>query len=430
MGDLLPRRALLIVTTWWSGPAKLAVSLARHRLGSSRQSTRWDHPCNFVKSIRRIHTYRPINSLTSLLEAVSTSHPTLLVPCDDGAVWELHELYESRPALRPLIERSLGDAEAYPVLASRAKLADEARSLGIRVSQTITVTETRDLHDWFTDERPAVVLKRDGTFGGKGVCMVRSLAQAESALAKLARFTNYLGAALRWLAVRDPLSFMAVGLPSPVVLQEMIQGQPANILFVSNEGKVLASVTVEVLATEGLTGAALAVRVIENLEIQLAAEKIAASLKLSGFHGLDFMLETGTGSAFLIEMNPRCTQLGHLVVKGQGDLTGFLGRSTAPGRPAVRDGSSDEIVVFFPQGLWSLREPLPGHRVHVDIPWAKPRLVQELMRRDWRERHWLGRMYYQLRPNKRAAVSWPSEPQAEDTPSRVSARHLDRTAEL
>ena len=408
MGELLPRRALLIATTWWSGPAKLAVALARHGWELSAVCPP-DHPFAYISNFPQTYPYKAFNLFGSLLEAVTKSYPSVLIPCDDGAVRQLHELYERRPELRPLIQQSLGDAAGYATLASRARVADLVRSLEIRAPQTVAVKDRNDLKPWFEGAHRSGVLKSDGSFGGKGVRIVHSLAEATKALKHLSRPINIVGASMRWLALRDPLSFEGLGATAPVVLQELILGQPANILFLCEAGKVLASVIVEVLASEGVTGAALAVRVIQNEEIRQAAEKIAESLKLSGFHGLDFILEAGTGDAFLIEMNPRCTQLGHLVLEGQGDLAGFLDGSSVSPAAEVGEGISRQVVVFYPQGLWSLRHPLPGEDVYVDLPWQEVRLSRELMKRDWRERHWIGRLYYKLRPNKRPAVTWRSE---------------------
>ena len=87
-------------------------------------------------------------------------------------------------------------------------------------------------------------------------------------------------------------------------------------------GEVLGIVTVEVLSAQGATGAANVVRLMRNVEIETAAQLLAKRLKPNGFYGLDFIREEGTGTLYLIELNPRCTQLGHLNVSAQGDLAG------------------------------------------------------------------------------------------------------------
>ena len=61
-------------------------------------------------------------------------------------------------------------------------------------------------------------------------------------------------------------------------------------------------------------------RLIEHSEMASAVENIARRLKLSGLHGLDFMLEAHTGNAHLIEINPRTTQVGQLALGLERDL--------------------------------------------------------------------------------------------------------------
>ena len=48
--------------------------------------------------------------------------------------------------------------------------------------------------------------------------------------------------------------------------------------------------------------------------MSIATERMARRLNLSGMHGFDFMLESQTGNAYLIEINPRATQVGHLTL--------------------------------------------------------------------------------------------------------------------
>jgi hypothetical protein len=125
-------------------------------------------------------------------------------------------------------------------------------------------------------------------------------------------------------------------------------------------GELLGLVAVEVIASRGPTGAATIVRLINHLEITEAARRVSARLRLSGFHGLDFILEEATGSAFLIELNPRCTQLGHLILRAQGDLAGVLcrglGLRTAPSPERELEG--DPRRVFPAGGRLESRQPL------------------------------------------------------------------------
>src|SRR5204863_8990704 len=74
-----------------------------------------------------------------------------------------------------------------------------------------------------------------------------------------------------------------------VIAQSYLDGRPANCAVVCAEGKVLARVAVEVLVSKEPTAPAAVVRVVDNAEMMLFAERLARRLGLSGFFGLDFM---------------------------------------------------------------------------------------------------------------------------------------------
>ncbi len=78
-----------------------------------------DHPLRFVDGISKIYPYRGLNSVQSLYEAIVSSQPDIVVPCDDSVVWQLHELHHTRVELQDLIERSLGGPEAYEIVAGQ-----------------------------------------------------------------------------------------------------------------------------------------------------------------------------------------------------------------------------------------------------------------------------------------------------------------------
>jgi len=399
---------LIISSVWWPSSAKLAVALASYGCRVEGVCPP-DHPFSFVDGITKIYPYRGLDSLKSLHEAISLSKPYLLVPCDDGVVWQLHELHRSRPELRPLIERSLGAASGYEFLSGRAELLQLAQELHIRVPRTKPVSTSDDLKEHFTSPGISGILKLDGTNGGKGVHVVHSLEEARTAFAAMRRPVTLLTALGRWLVIHDALALWnRTNRRHPaVVLQQLIAGRPANTMMVCQNGKVLAMVTVEVLCAQGSIGAALAVRLIENEEIRTAAERIAERLQLSGFHGLDFILEKETEHAYLIEMNPRCTQLGHLPIAGQGDLAGIFCRAFTDANPQLQQRSfCEKTIVFFPQAIMSNAKFPYLQTSYVDVPWGEPRLVRELMGRDWRDRSFFARLHNVIWPPIRTAVDF------------------------
>jgi hypothetical protein len=345
-----------------------------------------------------------LDSVGSLRKAIAEARPDLIVPGDDGVVWQLHELHARVPELRPLIEKSLGTSEAYATIRSRGAFLQKAAGLGIRVPMTRTIGSEADLN--FLAENEPSVLKLDGTWGGSGVAIARSKAEAAAAFRKLSQPMTAGIAWKRFLVNRDPLalwSWRKRETPS-VTAQQFVVGRPANTMFACWEGEVLGIVTVEVLSAQGATGAATVVRIVRNAEIERAARLLAKDLKLSGFHGLDFMLEDATGAAYLIELNPRCTQLGHLIVAGQGDLAGLISaqlKGEAVVLPAEDACIQGDTVAFFPQTFTWNPASVYLRRGYHDVPWEEPELVLELMRTPWPERQRLSRIYHHFRVVKR-----------------------------
>jgi len=119
------------------------------------------------------------------------------------------------------------------------------------------------------------------------------------------------------------------------------------------------------------------------------------------------MLEDGTDLPYLIELNPRCTQLGHLRLPIQGDLAGFISAKLG-GAPGPEDASfspeeaiQGNTVAFFPQTFtWNPKSPYLKSGYH-DVPWEEPALVRELLRTSWPERQILSRIYHHFRAPKR-----------------------------
>jgi hypothetical protein len=258
---------------------------------------------------------------------------------------------------------------------------------------------------------PVALMKQDVTCGGEGVRVVRSGAEAAAAFRRMRRM-NGLAASLKRLCVNgDPLALSSWRRRGRAALsmQGFITGTPANIMVASWRGEVVGEVTVRVVSSQGPTGAALVVQLMENAECSRAARLLSSHLGISGFFGLDFVLQEGSGAAHLIEMNPRCTQLGHLPLP-QGDLAGALCAAIRGCARALPDQpiASDKIA-FFPQARrWGVSNTLLEGAYH-DVPSDQPSLVDELLQEPWPDRQWRARAYHLLRrrPPMRA-LDFPS----------------------
>jgi carbamoylphosphate synthase large subunit len=395
-----PIRILLTDTDRRPYAARIAIGLADLGCEVSIVSTR-KHPIEKTSILRRRFNYSAFRPLESLSRAIRSYKPELIVPCDDRAVQHLHELHQlaSKSAeewdteLAQVIERSIGTASAFPVVSSRWQLLQVARSEGLRLPPSQLLASLNDLKEWKNTQPFPWILKTDGTWGGRGIRLTRTYEEAEQQFRELNRPCGFKRAMKRLLVNRDAFyvaEWRQKNVPS-ITAQRFIAGRPANCAVVCSKGEVLAGISVEVVTADGLTGPASVVRVIQNAEMMFAARRIAQKLKLSGFFGLDFILEDRSGAAFLIEMNPRSTPLCHLRMGKNQDMLGAL-VSKLRGADAREESAvtDNDVIAYFPQAWGTANELLRSS--FQDYPHSEPRLAEELLR-PWPERTLVRRMF-------------------------------------
>lgn len=342
-------------------------------------------PLARVRGVEQIFEYSGIDPLGSCARAISSARPDIVIPCDDRGVLHLHELHQGASAdVRELLEQSLGPQATFATIAKRERILSIAREEGVRVPDTGRVDSPGDLVAWQKTHSYPCVLKSDGTFGGRGVRIVEDLLAAERAFQELRNEFAAIRTAKRYLVNRDAFwlrPFWRHVVPS-IIVQDMIDGHPANCGVVCWRGKVLAGIAVEVVATTTPTGPSSIVQVVDSTEMIGAAGKIVARLGLTGFIGLDFIIEHKSATPYLIEMNARCTPI-CAVQLGEGrDLVSALvsqlsGHFVQPVK--VTDNS---LISFFPQADES---KLCAAGAFYDVPDGEPDLVKELLS-PWPER--------------------------------------------
>src|SRR5581483_305863 len=375
---------LLATTERWYPTARLGVALTNAGCAVEAVCPS-DHPIARTSAVERLHEYDGLMPLRSLRKAIVASEPDFVVPGDDLATRHLHDLYAREQIRRPengvckLIERSLGHSAEFSVMFSRARFIKVSSDAGVRVPRTQVVENLDDLRSWIERVGFPTVLKANGTSGGDGVRVVHNVAEAELAFRKLRMPPVAARAIKRAIVDRDTTLLLPALFRQhrTVNAQEFIVGREATSAIMCSEGRVLASVHFEVLNKVRDTGHATVVRRIENKEMASAAEKVAARLKLSGLHGFDFMLESETGNAYLIEINPRATQVGHLSLGPGRDLPAALyqavvGEFMSPPQSVTQNDS----IALFPQE-W-LRDPSSEFlkSAYHDVPWSEPALVE------------------------------------------------------
>ena len=392
-------KVLIATTARWIPTARVIVALenAGFTIDAVCPS---GHPLSKTDAVRKIYKYRGLDALASFGEAIAASKPDLIVPGDDLAAQQLHLLYEQEhrkgDAGKPvcaLIARSLGAPENFPLLYARAAFIQLAQEDGIRVPKTQVIRNIADLEKWMSAAGAdfPVVLKADGSSGGDGVRVVRTLEEANRGLRALQAPPLLLRAAKRALIDRD----FALVWPSllrrrsVVSAQTFIAGREATSAVACWKGEVLASLQFEVLNKAASSGHATVLRAIDDAEMSAAAEKIVRRLNLSGVHGFDFMLESQSGDAYLLEINPRLTQVGHLTLGPGRDIPAAL-FSAVSGQavcPAPKITEENTIALFPQEWIRDSASPFLQSAYH-DVPWDKPELIRACVRARRKQRAW------------------------------------------
>lgn len=385
-----------------------------------------NHPLLRTRAVAKTHRYSALHPVASVGDIIAKVRPAFLVPCDDRAVQHLHLLHRvtvaRHPTIADVIDRSLGDPAGYGCADRRADLIATARAAGIRAPDMIRIESTEDLRAAIGQIGLPAVMKADGTWGGLGVEIVHTVPAAIDAWHKLSRPVGPARMIKRWAVDRDPFSIRpCVDSERPTVnIQRYVAGQPANGSFACWQGEILTGINVLALRTRGARGNSTVVEAISNPEMTRAGQKLIGALGASGFCGLDFVLEDGTGHAHLIEMNPRATPITHLALTGGRDpVSALAGRIWGPIDRIARRPIKSDVIAFFPQA-WLL-EPGSPHLLGSfhDVPWSEPDLVRELLLPPWPERQYLARLLARWRRSGRSQAALAA---VEALPARAPAQ--------
>ncbi len=391
----LPGRPVVLIasTAWWAFPARIAMQCAARGLSVAAICGR-GHPLAKTAAVQRHFRYGAARPLRALAAAIQASHASMVIPCDDRALLHLHRLHATTQdaALRLVIERSLGDPSAFAVLDDRAALGARARDLQIDAPETVPVENAEKLDAAIDKLGLPAVLKVDGTWGGFGVAIIRTRAQAREHFLRLSRPISFGRALKRLLVDRDAFHVLPwLERKSPrVSLQAYVPGTPANSVSVCQDGAILSTVCAEAVSVQRPLGASSVVRIIAHPAMAKAAEKLARDLKLSGVFGLDFLLDEATGTAHLLEMNGRATPLTHLSFGIGRDPVGAIaqiaGSLCIDAPPSVTDR---DVIAYFPQAWHTAPDDRWLSDGFHDVPWEDPALLKELLRLPWPDRGWL-----------------------------------------
>lgn len=296
----------------------------------------------------------------SLGDAVAAWNPDLILPGDEFTVHLLHHM--DRPdtpgSLRDLIRRSCGDHHFFRVVTDKARTLEEAASLDIAHPPQAPAAE---LESFASIHGFPVVIKLAVGMGGLTVRLCHDMPSAAAAIS------------LFHSIIVPPY----IQRPS-VMVQKHVDGFSASIAFAAWKGRLVGGIVYRPLTTARDLGPSAVLERIDHPGISLAAERLVERFGFSGYGGFDFMIESGTQNAYLLEMNPRITLATPLAQAFGLDLAGTLHAAiTGTEMPAVTTGHP--VVVSFPHEWW--RDPHSSHlqQFFTDAPWNDPALIRHAL---------------------------------------------------
>jgi hypothetical protein len=346
------------------------------------------NPARSVGGFGAMYGYDPLRPLASVRQALEGAQADAVIPADELALQHVGELLRDAEVcgedggLAELVERSVGGAPVFSAAESRMALLRIAESEGIAVPETVEVKGQEDVEAVIERMGWPLVLKADATSGGQGVRVTWSAGEAMRAERVLHRPPSLARALKRaivggdWTHLRPWVRRTTRG----VTAQRFVRGRERTGMALCKRGDVKALVCLEVVEHWCERGPSSVVRAIEDGTMERAMRQIAGRLGASGFCGFDFMVDEGTGTPLLIEMNPRPTQLVHLPLGPGKDLVAayvreILGVAVAD-RPSA---TSQELIAVFPQELERDPEGSGMADAYHDVPWESPALIRRVL---------------------------------------------------
>ena len=387
MSEHRTTKVMGICTYGWPFAARIPIEFSKAGCRVAMVSPK-DSALKQVKSIHEHFSFRPLAPSASVKLAIDTWSPDFLVCFDDPAVWSLHRIYkncqfDSDPNQRrvaKLIEFSLGHPSHFATLRSNSAVIKLAQSMHIRCPKTTVLNNQKELKKNLYSISYPIILKADGSEGGRGVRLIKS----EDAVFKAVReflLPMSWPSGVKRLTSRLVTPFhykWASRWRNNISLQQYIVGHPANRAVACWNGKVLAGISVEAVATVNEFGPATVVRIIDNAEMTAVTEQMIKRLHLSGFIGFDFMIDR-ENAAWFLEINPRVTPVAHLDSNLSAEIVAKLGTGLvqcAANSVDFVDIKTDTIIALFPHGRARSQSCKCLQGCYYDLPRDEPDFVR------------------------------------------------------
>ena len=405
-------RVLFVTTNLWSSDYLLLRSLRRAGASVALLSPR-GHPVRSTQ-LQGSFDLNPFRMGASLHHAIEAFFPELVVPGDERALRLIQRLHSSgTSAERRLVETSLGPATSFNLMLSRRENMEAARTAGLPVPDLISDMSRASLRSHLRSSRNGVVIKADNTWGGNGVRICRTLDEVDHATRELKR-RPFIRALKRWTLDRDAtlLATCLSGTASPLSAQGYLpEGRVGDLALFCRDGNVLGLTCAERETGVYDRGPSTIVRVVEQSALAEGACRFVRDQALSGFIGLDFIVDPASGQARVIEINPRATPLAGIRPLN-GPSPAVAAAIELGAKPLFEESIFRQLIAYFPKAWQAHPGDVRLSACLADIPLDEPDLVDALL--DQTQKQARGR-FHRLRPvntlnvQSRSTDLWSSE---------------------
>lgn len=324
---------------------------------------------------------------TRLAQVMIETKPSLVVPCDEQTVACLHSLIRDAqagrsrqltPAMVDILIASIGAPEHFDDMLLKTHTLALARKIGVPIPESRSVANAREAVNEAERIGYPVYVKTSFSWAGLGATLCANAQEVVAAI-DAARPRERFGFAKRWLKKALGRDWYPVN--SPIDVQKAIAGAPAMYNAVALGGKALAGFAG--LRHEGArsSGPSSVVWLGAHAEMEKASNAMIEAMGASGFVNFDFMIEEGTGKVYLLECNPRPSQVMHLGATVDVDLFRALARglrAETPVEQAPRQGG--QITALFPQEWLRDSASAFGYGDRLDAPTDDKPLLEFMLR--------------------------------------------------
>jgi hypothetical protein len=343
---------------------------------------------NLLAQTRFIQKHFPLRKVcssryvaTRLSRAIREWQPRLIIPCDERTVACLHALLREgvggplTPADRDLIQASLGAPARLDAMLLKTRTIELARQVGVLAPAGGPVGDANAALQMARDVGYPVYVKQSFSWAGRGVALCRDEAALRAALGSAwSKPQRGARALLKRLLHRDwyPAN-------PPVDVQKAIDGESAFFCVAALGGRMLAGFAGRRLQTSGVAGPSSIVRLSTHPLMEASAARMIHAMGATGLLTFDFMLETESGQAYLLECNPRPAQVGHLGGRIGMDLCAALAAGLGGKEWTPAQVVGDATIALFPQEWLRAKETVAQYGTALDVPWDDGPLMKSMI---------------------------------------------------